>query len=202
MPKFNIYGQPYYVDRKIICPCISINAAQPYAFYKPYDYFAVHSSDKPMKLAKYMVHDKPSTDEWLTRTRRTVLFSDSTGLAPTKFSKGKYSRLIDKIYKAIHCDHVTCWVSPLGTRFILNEPYFYDPNYLLKLKAQGLAGVVVPTDLSPYCGYWYPNIGAKPRTTSYLICDLADASELAQLFSNLDLESIPPWNCVKGINHV
>lgn len=202
MTKFTIYGQPYYVDKQLISPCISINAAQPYAFYKPYDYFAVHSSDKPMKLAKHMVHDKSSADEWLTRARRTVLFSDTTRLAPAKFNKVKYGNLIDRAYMAMHCDHVTCWVSPLGTRFILNEPYFYDPNYLPKLRAQGLAGVVVPTDISPYCGYWNPKIGEKPRTTSYLICDLADASELTQLFSNLDLEHIPAWNCVKGINHV
>lgn len=202
MPKFTIYGQPYIVGSQLISPNITINAAHPYAFYKTYNYFAVHTSDKPMPLAKHMVHDKSSAEEWLTRARRTVIFSIITNLAPDKFSKGKYGNLIDQAYKAIHCDHVTCWVSPLGTRFILNEPYFDDPNYLLKLRERGLVGVVVPTDLSPYCGSWNSNIGSKPGTTTYLICDIADASELAQLLSTFGSATIAPWNCVKGINHV
>ena len=202
MSKFIIYGQPYYLGNQLISPNITINAAQQYAFYKPYDYFAVHSSDKPMPLAKHVTHDKYSADEWLTRARRTVIFSIITNLAPNKFSKRKYGSLIDRAYKAIHCDHVTCWVSPLGTRFILNEPYFDDPNYLLKLRERGLVGVVVPTDLSPYCGGWNENLDSKPGTTTYLICDISDASELAQLLSPLGSATIAPWNCVKGINHV
>lgn len=202
MTNFKLHGQPYYVGRKLINPYISINASKPYAFYTKYYYGTVNVSKKPLPLAKHIAHDKSSADEYLTRARRTVLFSDSTGLAPVKFNRAKYGNLNDRSFKAIHCDHVSFWVSPLGTMFILNEPYLDDPNYLLKLSAEGLAGVVVPTDLSPYCGNWNSKIGEKPLTTTYLICDLADTSELTQLFSNLDLEHIPAWNCVKGINHV
>lgn len=202
MPKFIIYSQPYYVGSQLINPTITINSAQPYAFYKPYHYFEVHSSEKPMPLAIHAAYDKSSADEWLSRARRTVLFSNSTQLTPAKFNKVKYGKLIDRAYQAMHCDHVSCWVSPLGTRFILNEPYFDDPNYLLKLRERGLVGVVVPTDLSPYCGRWNANIGSKPGTTTYLICDISNTSELTHLFINIDSESIPPWNSVKGINHV
>jgi hypothetical protein len=201
MPNFTIYGQPYYEGRQLINPNITINASRPYAFYKPYNYFEVHSSDKPMPLAKHAAYDKSSADEWLSRARRTVLFSNSTQLAPAKFNRVKYGNMIDRAYKAIHCDHVTCWVSPLGTRFILNEPYFDDPNYLLKLRERGLVGVVVPTDLSAYCGGWNENLGSKPGTTTYLICDISDARELAQLLSTLGSATVAPWNCVKGINH-
>ncbi len=201
MNKLNLFGQPYQDGKKVISPSISISFAQCYQFYKPYDYFAVHTSHKPMKLAKYTVHDKNSGDEWLTRARRTALFSDTTYLAPVKFNKLKHGKLLERVCLAMHCDHLTCWVSPSGTMFILNEPYLDDPNYLIKLSSQELIGVVVPTDLSPYCGGWNPNFGSKPGTTSYLICDISDADELAHLFSSLDLEQIPAWNCVKGVNH-
>lgn len=202
MTKFIIYGQPYYLGIQLISPTITINAAHPYAFYKPYDYFEVLSSNKQIPLAKHMVYCKSSADEWLTRARRTVLFSDMTRLAPAKFNKIKYGSLIDRTYKAMHCDHVTCWISPLGTKFILNEPYYVDPNYVLKLREQGLEALIVPTDLSPYCGYWNPSNGVKPRTTTYLICNLADAIELTQLFGIVDLENTTAWNCVKEVNHV
>jgi len=202
MNKLNLFGQPYRIGKKTINPSISIVAARPYEFYKPYVYFAAHSSDKPMNFAKYNIHDKYSGDEWLIRARRTALFSDATNLAPVKFNKFKHGKLLDRVCLAMHCDHLTCWVSPSGTMFILNEPYLNDPNYLIKLRSQELIGVVVPIDLSPYCGGWNPNLGSKPGTVSYLICNISDADELAHLFSRLDLEQIPAWNCTKGVQHV
>ena len=201
MNKLNLFGQPYQDGKKIISPSLTISVAQCFQFYKPYDYFAAHTSDKPMKLAKYTVHDKYSGDEWLTRARRTALFSDTTNLAPVKFNKFKHGKLLDRVCLAMHCDHLTFWVSPSETTFVLNEPYLDDPNYLIKLRSLGLIGVVVPTNLSPYCGGWNPNLGSKPGTVSYLICDISDADELAHLFSSFDLEQIPAWNCVKGVNH-
>ena len=196
MTNFNLYGQPYLDSGKLIKPYLNIQSLHPYSHYKPYCYATVNVSTKPMPLSKYSAYDQTSAEEWLTRVRRTVLFTDITGLTPTK---AKYSSLTSRANKAMHCDHVTRWTSALGTKFILNEPYIVEPGFQRKLAEQGLAVVIVPTDLSPYCGRWRPNLGDDPGTTSYLICDIADAAELIHLFSNVNLSLIPAWNCVKGV---
>ncbi len=196
MTTFKVYGQPYLVNGNLIKPYLKIQSLHLYSHYKPYCYAKVNVSTKPMPLSKYSAYDQTSAEEWLTRVRRTVLFADITGLTPTK---ANYSSLTSRANAAMRCDHVTRWVSPWGTQFILNEPYIAEPDFQLKLAEQGLAVVIVPTDLSPYCGLWRPNKGAKPGTTSYLICDIADAEELNHLFNNVNLSLIPAWNCVKGV---
>lgn len=199
MTNFNLYSQPYLINSKLIKPYLNIQSLHPYSHYTPYCYATVNVSAKPMSLSKYTAFDHTSAEECLSRVRRTILFADTTGLIPTK---ANYGSLTSRANKAMHCDHVTRWVSPWGLQLILNEPYLDDPDYQLKLKGQGLVGVIVPTNLSPYCGRWRPNIGDKPGTTSYLICDIADAKELNCLFSKLNLSIVPAWNCVKGVQYV
>ena len=202
MSNFNLYGQPYLVNGILVKPEMLIQSNQPYEHYRNYYYCTVNVSKSPMPLAKRVAHDKSSAEEWLNRARRTVLFSDTANLTPMKFNRAEYGGISDRSRKAIHCDHMSFWASRSGAKFILNEPYFYDHDYLRKLRAQGLAGLIVPTDLSPYCGGWNENLGSKPGTTTYLICDIADAGELECLFGKLDLSAIPAWNRVKDINHV
>ena len=196
---FNLYGQPYLVNGKITKPYHKIQSLHPYSHYKPYCYATVNVSTKPMPLSKYTAYDKSWSDECLSRVRRTVLFADITGLTPTK---ANYSSLTSRVNASMRCDHVTRWVSRWGTPFILNEPYLDDPDFQLNFVEQGLVGVVVPTDLSPYCGHWKPNIGDKPGTTCYLICDKAKAEELNRLFSKLNSSVAPAWNCVEGVQYV
>ena len=202
MINFTIYGQPYLVGSKLVKPEVTISAVQPYSFYKPYDYCTVNVSDKPMLLSKYMVHDKSSADEWITRASRTVFFADETKLAPQKFSKKHFGDISTRFYSAGSHDHVTFWMSASGVQYILNEPYSVDPNYTLNLLKQGLVAIIVPTEISPYCGSWDPVMGAKPGTTSYLICNLKDANQLTGLLSNFYSALVPDWNCVKGVHHV
>jgi hypothetical protein len=202
MTNFYLYSQPYLANGILVKPEILIQSNQPYEHYRNYYYGTVNVSKSAMPLAKRTAHDKSSAEEWLTRARRTVLFSDTTNLTPMKFNRAEYGGISDRSRNAIHCDHMSFWASRSGAKFILNEPYLDDPDYLRKLRAQGLAGVIIPTDLSPYCGGWNENLGSNPGTTTYLICDLADASELQCLFGKLDLSAIPAWNCVKDINHV
>ena len=86
----------------------------------------------------------------------------------------------------------------------------------MKLRAQGLVAIALPVDISPYCRCGDPNLGAKPWTRSFLICDLGDLDELKSLFaqscehiqiSSIDeeliehIELIPAWNSLEGINH-
>ena len=215
MSNFIIYAHPYKnINGKTAYPYLEVNAANVYKHYIPYPYFAINTSCLPFLELKED-SSEPSANESLSRARRVVLFSDSTYLKPTNFNETQFRNLTERLYKAGSCEHESYWKSSLGTKFILNEPYQVHPDYMLKLAAQGLVAKVVPTDLSPYCGGWDPTQGARPRTTSYLICDYRDSAELENLFihirnriylpanscRSLEAELIPSWNCVKGVRH-
>jgi hypothetical protein len=99
-------------------------------------------------------------------------------------------------------DHPTCWVSSSGAHFILNEPYVYEQDYIKRLEANGLIGILLPVNISPYCGAWNSRQGAMPLTRSFLICDMSNMSELLAINSALSKINPPAWNNVKGISHV
>ena len=200
-----VYGQPYLSGRKVVKPFIDIPALQPFRSYGAYRFCAALVSDKPIEIPP-VKNSKASTDEWLSVFRRTVLFADTTGLKPINIDKSssEFKALDTLVERHIYCDHVTYWQSSLGSKFLLNEPYFIESDYQEKLIGAGLVLIVVPTNSSPYCGKWDPAVGATPGTTSYLICDKAHALELMQIDSLLKagLLNAPEWNDTAEVHHV
>lgn len=206
MPILSIYSPQFKNDSgKVVRFCLEISAVNRFCYYKPYPYFASHLSIKP--ISRLMVDFKESTaNELLTRSRRVLIFADTTELKPVNFSKKYFGSLADRTRKGMHCDHLSYWKSAWGTSFILNEPYRVDADYATKLKAHGLAVIELPTAISPYCGKWNPAPGAKPWSRSFLICDLHDLEELETLLNqctdvSMELELIPAWNSLEGITH-
>jgi hypothetical protein len=200
-----VYGQPYLSGRKVVKPFIDIPALQPFSIYVDYIYCAAFVSDSPIPLFS-AGNSKASADEWLSVFRRTVLFADTTGLKPINIDKSssEFEALHTLVERHIYCDHVTYWQSSLGSKFLLNEPYFIESGYQAKLIGAGLVSIVVPTNSSPYCGRWNPAVGATPGTTSYLICDKAHVLELMQIdsFLKAGLLNAPQWNDTAEVRHV
>ena len=200
-----VYGQPYLSGRKVAKPFIDIPALHPFSIYVGYIYCAAFVSDSPIPLFS-AENSKASADEWLSVFRRTVLFADTTGLKPINIDKSSsgFKTLDTRVKRSAHCDHITCWRNPLGSKFILDEPYFIESGYQAKLIGAGLVSIVVSINLSPYCGRWNPDFGATPGTTSYLICDKAHALELMQIDSLLKagLLNAPEWNDTAEVHHV
>ena len=200
-----VYGQPYLSGRKGVKPFIDIPALHPFSIYVDYIYCAAFVSDSPIPLFS-AENSKASADEWLSVFRRTVLFADTTGLKPINIDKSSsgFKTLDTRVKRSAHCDHITCWRNPLGSKFILDEPYFIESGYQAKLIGAGLVSIVVSINLSPYCGRWNPDFGATPGTTSYLICDKAHALELMQIDSLLKagLLNAPEWNDTAEVHHV
>jgi hypothetical protein len=87
---------------------------------------------------------------------------------------------------------------------------------MLKLAAEGLIAIELPTAISPYCGRWDPTPGAKPWTTSFLICDADEADKLDNLIFKINTKMeddkfhggpieanlIPAWNSLEGVSYV
>jgi hypothetical protein len=216
MPKFTVYAPPYQNQRgKIVQPQIQITAINCYKYYAPYSYFASHLSERP--FTKAIKSSKESTaNELLARAHRIILFADSMCFKPVQYNDKQFGNLVKRLYEAGSSEHVSFWKSSLGTKFIIIEPYNLEPNYFLNLGNQGLIAIPLTTNLSPYCGGWNPSPGAKPKTTSYLICDYKNLAELRgweirlrnaiyirSSFNSLSPPlAIPAWNFVKGIHHV
>lgn len=204
MPNIIIYGRSSLGSSRVIKPHTTISAAHPYKHYKPYSYCTNNVSTKPFPSSVHNLDAKNSADECLSRVRRTVLFSDTLGLSPQKYSDKKFRDLRHRIHQTGSCDHVTNWVGYSGTKFVLNEPYYVSPDYHQRLAKQGLAARELPTTLSPYCGLWNPNPGATPGTKSFLICDIVNSSELDLIVNTAEAvaENLPDWNSLAGIVYV
>ena len=209
-----IYSNPYNKTSQIINPYLQISAKNKYKFYTPYTYCEPSTSIKPKKYTGNSFSTKDHADEWLTRTRRVIQFSDHANLRPVKYSKKEFGDLDSRVSSLIHCDHVTYWINEKGAKFILNEPYFIEDNYEDLLKNANLEVFKIPDNNSPYCGTWDPASGAKPATSSYLICDqshIMDLFLISVALENPNLLTKPkkkvlsnpiPWNSLIGIKHV
>lgn len=215
MFNLTIYTPPYRTtDGKVKHACLTIQAERDFGYYKPYPYLSSRLSEKKqLRLSDFR---ESTCNELLARARRAITFTDESELQPVKYSRKHFGTLADRVHAAGSCDHLSYWKSDWDTKFILNEPYRVDPNYMMKLGAQGLVAIELPVDISPYCGRWDPKPGVKPWTRSFLICDAADVDELESLFaqyyeriqiSSMDeelieiIELIPAWNSLEGINH-
>ena len=208
-----IHSNSYKKTNQIIDPYLNISAKNKYKFYTPYIYCEPSTSVHPKKYTGNSFYTKDHADEWLTRTRRVIQFSDQTNLRPVKYSKKEFGDINSRVSSLIHCDHVTYWINEKGAKFILNEPYFIEDNYEDLLKNANLEVFKIPDNFSPYCGTWEPAPKAKPATSSYLICDRNHIMDLFLISVALEnpnlltqshkkvLSNPIPWNSLKGIKH-
>lgn len=201
---FIIYGCPFLESSRVIQPHITITAVHPHKHYKSYSYFTNNVSTRPFRQTHRNLGTKNSSDESFSRARRTVLFSDLLGLGPQKYSAPKFRELRQRVHQAGSTDHVTCWISYSGTKFILNEPYHVSPDYHQRLAKQFLVARELPLALSPYCGLWDPTLGATPGTRSFLICDTLNSAELDLIVGTAETlaTDLPSWNSLGGIVYV
>lgn len=180
----------------------------------PYYCIESKTSVHPKKYTGNNFNTKDHADEWLTRTRRVIQFSDQTNLRPVNYSKKEFGDINSRVSSLIHCDHVTYWINEKGAKFILNEPYYIEDDYWDLLKNANLDVIKIPENNSPYCGRWDPTPNAKSTTSSYLICDQSHFMDLFLISVALEnpsllpsttkknLSSPIPWNSLKGIKHV
>ena len=183
---------------------LTVQAQYPSKHYAPYPYSGVHSSPHRAKPKSCGPCSTTTAHDSLTRDRRTIAFADASGLAPQKFVAKHHRSFMEKVEKAVHCDHRSIWRSRNGTLFFLNEPYHGVVDAQQQLHSAGLIAMVVPVDLSPYCGWWDATPGSMPGTRSYLIGEAGDASELGAIIQRLQFAAplAPRWNDVQGIHHV
>jgi len=180
---------------------LQISAKHNFSYYKPYHYCAVLGSDNK-SIGNGRDITESCAHEWLTRSRRAVMFADHSKLKPVKCKQRSFGAILSKLRDSLHEDHASCWVGSSGTCFILNEPYMFEQDYIKRLEANGLAGILLPVDISPYCGWWNTLIGALPRTHSFLICDISAKAELDAIARALSEANTPAWNSMEGISHV
>jgi hypothetical protein len=212
MNKLRVFGVPYLNGNKLISPYMDLNAKRSFEFYKNYHYATSYVSDKKETFFEFKKYEKTIADEALSRFRRLVLFSDSSGLIPMPYSALSFNKLRDRASKTSSIDHCTFWITKNGTKFILNEPYRTNDFFNEILDEEGLICIEIHRDLSPYCGSWNPKPNTEPGTKSYLICEKKDISEIEYIQIQLELartgynnpNSIisPPWNCLKGVQYV
>lgn len=212
MFKFRIYGCPFIQGSKLTNPYIDLIAKRDFNFYTNYRYANNLVSSRKIPHNNLTRYQKSTADQWLSCFRRTVLFSDSTDLIPLKNFDIFSQDLYDRACKTLSLDHTTCWMNSRGVFFILTEPYVVNNNFEQLLKVNNLVHIVVPQNLSPYCGSWDEEIGSSPGTTSYLICDVRDLNDLKEISKNLTLinsgfihsnsEPVSTWNSLKEINYV
>lgn len=209
-----IYSNSYKKKNQIINPFLNISAKNKYKFYMPYYCIDSKTSLHPKKYTENNFYTKRHADEWLTRTRRVIQFSDQTNLRLVKYSKKEFGEIFLRVSSLIHCDHVTYWINEKGAKFILNEPYYIEDDYWDLLKNANLDVFKIPENNSPYCGRWDPTPNAKSTTSSYLICDQSHFMDLFLISVALENPSLLPsttkrnlsnpipWNSLKGIKHV
>lgn len=215
MPKFTVFAHPYVSQQgKVIHPSLQITASNNFKYYKPYPYFALSLSEKPITY-KYDGSTELSANEDLVRAYRVTEFADATCFKPVKFTS-RFGSLFCRAVEARLADNESFWISSLGTKFILSEINNKDQIYFSNLGEQGLIATIIPTNLSPFGGGWDQTPGAIPQTTSYLICDYKNLAELKGLEiclrnaiykrSSYNFYTspvlVPAWNCTEGVNHV
>ena len=206
MNRLKIYGHPYRAaDASIKQPTITVAAQHPFRHYS--DYLAlrmcVSTTQHPSHWKTSVPHKSPSI-ECLHRFRRVILFLDTCNLAVQKTSNTKKTEeLLRAIRHQCNLDHLSILISPVGSVFFLNEPYYRTDNENDVLKSLGLTSNEIPIPMSPYCGKWDDTKGKQPSTRSYLITDTKNAHELNHLALRLQDASLtaPAWNEMVGVGY-
>jgi hypothetical protein len=187
------------------CLQLIIPAQHSAARYSKYAYFGVHTSESPQRTSPKgsMPLQLSIAYEWLSRDRRCIAFTDSSGLKPIKHAP-KQQNMRKRVQQCVRTDHMTSWISESGGEYLLNEPYTFEDDYQLKLQADGFAVVQVAISISPYCGLWRDEKGSRPGTTSFLITSCENGLELDYISQKLAEAAIklPAWNDVSGVRYV
>ena len=177
MKKTKFYGKPYKSKKDIKYPTLEISALNSLAVYQNYKYFSsnilTHKIDYICQT--YRGYEE-SFIEYLSRARRTILFTDITGLLPMPDGLKEFEKLNDLTRKYFSTDHTTNWISETGNLYYLNEPYDLDPVILNNCP---LTYICIPTQVAPYCGLWSSNKECNPGSTSFLIGHKENLNELA-----------------------
>jgi hypothetical protein len=199
------YGNPFKEKREIIYPYLKIKAKNNFEFYSLYQYCTPNISQKPIEYNPRNCYAKDHASEWLTRYRRTVQFSDATGLKPVKYSNKEFGVLRKRLQASkLNCDHMSYWQSNQGICFILIEPYFIDRDYKSILKKFGMSGLHIPSNSAPYSGDWENSLVKKAGTSSFFVSKHEEESEQWDIFLDLvaNTMEIPEWNSLEGLNYV
>jgi hypothetical protein len=195
-----LYDRPFRApDGQAKQRMLTVRAAQSCSYYGDYGYFDADISETPTTHGEWGATCGGPPIERLLRARRAINFADTAGLRPVKATTNR--PLLEIVQQAVHCDHLTLWVSTRGTSFVLNEPYGSCSGADIKLRAVGLISILIPTALSPYCGGWSNVSEASPGTRSYLIGDERDKAEIADIAARLETAaaSASAWNDATGV---
>jgi len=176
---------------------INLKAKNIAKFYQPYPYFFLNIIHDKSNVINHG-YEIETAKEWIARSRRTVLFSDTLNLMPVRHTLKGFRTIFNKVGKITYCDHMSCWISTTGTKFVMIEPYedLVINGCIQMLDKVGLSAIEVPIEFSPYCGRWSSLPGALPWSKCYLICDSKNIDELKVLKEILLLENAPAWNTI------
>lgn len=137
---------------------------------------------------RYVLHN-PQLDECKARFRRLKLFITGSGLVEV-YSRPKFYKWMPNDVK----DHVSFWSDGLKL-FVLCEPYRsaqpVDP-------VPGLKYIVVPENISPYCGHWLEDADSPSATESLLFAEAKHETALSRIETRLANSAFnaPEWNSV------
>lgn len=137
---------------------------------------------------RYVLH-APELDECKARFRRLKLFITGSGLVEIQ-SRPKFYRWMPHDVK----DHVSFWSDGLNL-YVLCEPYrsaqSVDP-------VPGLKFIVVPENISPYCGCWLEDADSPSATESLLFAEAKHETALSRIETRLANSAFnaPEWNSV------
>jgi hypothetical protein len=140
---------------------------------------------------RYINH-APDLLETHARKRRLNLFKSLTGFREVRAKPSFFDRIPRGYW-----DHTSFW-SDGSRRYVLCEPY--NPELPIG-PVGGLAVIILPIEISPYCGGWSADPTSKPGSKSLLftssenVCTLKSihlmmigASRIAPRWNALELE--------------
>ena len=199
-----LYGQASrQPNGKIFHQMIEVEALHPISYYLGYKYFYGRVTTQAERKGS-VCSDRPMPVEHLVRVRRCIAFSDASRLQAQVKISTETTNITSQLRRLCNLDHVSEWRSKAGTLFILNEPYVKLEHTHGELEKNSFSHIKLPVSLSPYCGGWSDQIGAKPSSISYLICKSDSKDELMTIGDQLIAAAVktPLWNDSVGVKNV
>jgi hypothetical protein len=210
MKQLKLYGSPYKSKHKTLYPFLEVIALNDLSVYQNYKYFSMNisTSKNNSSFLPPLGYEEPYYEQ-LTRARRTVLFTDISGLTPMPDGLMEFHKLNDLVRESYFTDHSTNWISENGSVFYLTEPYYnLDPRHSKNIP---LVSIIIPNEIAPYCGMWSKNKDAIPGSTSFLISFKENEDELTKLELKMHQavigklypykSKLPYWNSIEDIFH-